>query len=82
LTPSADHLIHSFILYPKIYITYRIKTEKKENVKLFFENLDFSPKLWILKDIIDQFLMAEFQIALFNSDIRREGGGQFAATAP
>jgi len=62
LTPSAYHLIHSFILYPKIYITYRIKSEKKENVKLFLKNLYFSPNLWISKDNIDKFLMAEFQL--------------------
>jgi hypothetical protein len=63
LTPSAYHLIHSFILYPKIYITYRIKSEKKENVKLFLKNLYFSPNPWISKDNIDKFLMAEFQNA-------------------
>ena len=62
LTPST-HFIHSLILYPKIYFTYRIKALKKEDVKLFFENLDFPLNALILKDIINLFLMAEFQYA-------------------
>jgi hypothetical protein len=59
LTPSADYLIH--FLYPKLYYTYRIKPPKKENVKFFFQKPRFPPNGLILKGIIAQFLMAEFQ---------------------
>ncbi|OGP87047.1 MAG: hypothetical protein A2156_09170 [Deltaproteobacteria bacterium RBG_16_48_10] len=61
LTPSTDHLLHCFILFPKIFITYRLKPEKKRMSSFFFKNLHFSLNRSILKDIIGQFLMAEFQ---------------------
>jgi hypothetical protein len=47
----------------EISVTVRISFPSRSASKEddFFGNLDFSPNLWILKDIIDRFLMAEFQ---------------------